>query len=264
MVERRRDLVPATRRWTKRVGKRGVIGINLFYRDVQDLIEVVNTGEPSATAIGDFEDEVEEFLEENPDAVPGSPGYPEFDPNSFVYTAANVGDGYVYGVELDMSTPLTAIGMPDTGVFVNYSWLDSSVDDAFGERRFNNQAKYAGWSLIIVWRSASTGERAAAWFDREVPANGAADEQVFLEDVRNLLTAPHGRALHEDAARLRPFEPSDQPDLSTVAVSGRTARHSASVPLLSEPFPPSCEGARSLNACEEPLVSHQFVAVAMS
>ena len=27
-------------------------------------------------------------------------------------------------------------------MFVNYSWLDSTVDDEFGERRFNDQAKY--------------------------------------------------------------------------------------------------------------------------
>jgi TonB-dependent receptor len=174
-----------------RLGKRGVIGINLFYRDVQDLIEVVNTGEPSATAIGDFEDEVEEFLEENPDAVPGSPGYPEFDPNSFVYTAANVGDGYVYGVELDMSTPLTAIGMPDTGVFVNYSWLDSSVDDAFGERRFNNQAKYVynvgfiqdvpSWGFSFGASYRRQGDAFSRILAEEIATRYGGDLEVFVE-----------------------------------------------------------------------------------
>jgi outer membrane receptor protein involved in Fe transport len=125
----------------RRLGRRGVIGVNVFYRDVKDLIEIVNTGEPSATALDDFEDDVEDFLDENPGATPATPGYPQFDPDSFVYTAANVGDGYVYGVEFDLSTPLTAIGLPDTGVFLNYSWLDSKVEDDFGERRFNNQAR---------------------------------------------------------------------------------------------------------------------------
>jgi TonB-dependent receptor len=174
-----------------RLGKRGVIGINLFYRDVQDLIEVVNTGEPSATATGDFEDEVEEFLEENPGAVPGSPGYPEFDPNSFVYTAANVGDGYVYGVELDMSTPLTALGMPDTGVFVNYSWLDSSVDDSFGERRFNNQAEYVynvgfiqdvpSWGFSFGASYRRQGDAFSRILAEEIATRYGEDLEVFVE-----------------------------------------------------------------------------------
>ena len=124
-----------------RLGRRGVVGVNVFYRDVKDLIEIVNTGDPSETALEDFEDEVEEFLDDNPGATPATPGYPEFDPGSFLYTAANVGDGHVYGVEFDLSTPLTALGLPDTGVFLNYSWLDSKVDDALGERRFNDQAR---------------------------------------------------------------------------------------------------------------------------
>lgn len=124
-----------------RLGRRGVVGVNVFYRDVQDLIEIVSTGEPSETAVDDFEDEVEAFLEDNPGADDTTPGYPVFDPDSFVYTAGNVGDGHVYGVEFDLSTPLSALGLPDTGVFLNYSWLDSAVDDALGERRFNDQAR---------------------------------------------------------------------------------------------------------------------------
>ncbi len=31
--------------YERRLGTRGVIGINLFYRDVTDLIELVNTGD---------------------------------------------------------------------------------------------------------------------------------------------------------------------------------------------------------------------------
>lgn len=124
-----------------RLGKRGVVGVNLFYRDVKDLIELINTGAPSETVLEDFEDEIGEFLESHPGATPQTPGYPRLDPDSFVYSAANVGDGEVYGVELDLSTPLTAFGLPDTGAFFNYSWLDSRVDDALGQRRFNDQAR---------------------------------------------------------------------------------------------------------------------------
>lgn len=124
-----------------RLGQRGVVGINFFYRDIQNLIELVNTGEASADAIENYADDLEEFLEENPGSTEQDfEDYP-FAPNSFVYTARNVGDGKVYGVEFDLSTPLTAIGMPNTGVFLNYSWLNSKVTDFMGERRFNNQAK---------------------------------------------------------------------------------------------------------------------------
>ena len=175
----------------RRLGRHGVVGINVFYRDVKDLIEIVNTGAPSATALGDFEDEVEEFLEENPDATPDTPGFPEFDPDSFVYTAANVGDGRVYGVEFDFSTPLTALGLPNTGVFVNYSWLDSTVDDAFGERRFNGQANYVyniGFIQDLPSLGAAFGasyRRQGDAFDRllaeEVTTRYGADLEVFVE-----------------------------------------------------------------------------------
>lgn len=124
-----------------RIGRTGVIGVNFFYRDVTDLIEVFNTGDPSATALDDYDDEVEEFLEDNPGADENTPGYPEFDPNSFVYSARNTGDGQVWGVEFDASAPLTFVGLENTGVFFNYSWLDSEIEDEFGTRMFNSQAE---------------------------------------------------------------------------------------------------------------------------
>ena len=54
----------------------------------------------------------------------------------------NVGDGSVWGVELDVAAPLAVIGLPNTGVFANYSWLDSEIEDFIGKRRFNNQPRY--------------------------------------------------------------------------------------------------------------------------
>ena len=99
--------------YERRLGTRGVAGVNLFYRKVSDLIEVANTG------------------------VEGSEGE-----DTFLLTARNAGDGSVWGVELDLSTPLTMFGMEHTGVFLNYSWLDSKITDFIGERRFNDQARY--------------------------------------------------------------------------------------------------------------------------
>lgn len=177
--------------YERRLGKRGVVGINLFYRKVRDLIEIVGTGRPSATALDDHEDAIEEFLDENPGAGPGTPGYPVLDPDSFVFTAANVGDARVYGAEFDLSTPLTALGLPDTGVFLNYSWLDSEVDDDFGRRRFNNQPSSVlnvgfiqdlpslGMSFGASYRRQ--GDAYSRVLGEEVSTHYGADLEAFVE-----------------------------------------------------------------------------------
>jgi outer membrane receptor protein involved in Fe transport len=102
----------------RRLGEQGIAGINLFYRDITDLVEVANTGERGSGDDGDDEDIV------------------------WVYQPRNTGDGQVWGAEFDLSTPLSAFGMDNTGVFFNYTWLDSEIEDDFGTRRFNNQSNY--------------------------------------------------------------------------------------------------------------------------
>ncbi|MGE0829372.1 MAG: TonB-dependent receptor plug domain-containing protein [Hyphomonadaceae bacterium] len=99
--------------YERRIGRTGVAGINLFYRDVKDVIELTSTGDVSSSGDG------------------------------FIFTPQNVGDGSVWGVELDFSAPLTIFGLENTGVFLNYSWLDSDITDPVtGEsRRFNDQAE---------------------------------------------------------------------------------------------------------------------------
>ena len=163
----------------RRLGQRGIVGVNLFYRDVRDLIEITNTGEPSATALDDYADEVEEFLDENPGATPATPGYPQLDPDSWVFTASNVGDGHVYGAEFDLSTPLTAFGLPNTGVFLNYSWLDSRVRDALGNRRFNDQARSV-FNVGFIHDMPSL----AATFGASYRRQGGAYSRVLAEEVK--------------------------------------------------------------------------------
>ena len=119
-----------------RLGRKGVVGLNFFYRDVKDLIEIVNTGEPSE----EMQDTWEEMIEDG-DAVDLADAMAQEPAESWLYTSSNVGDGKVYGFEFDVSTPLSAIGLENTGVFANYSWVKSKVDDFLGERRFNDQAK---------------------------------------------------------------------------------------------------------------------------
>jgi outer membrane receptor for ferrienterochelin and colicins len=93
----------------------GIVGVNLFYRSVTDKIEINRVGDYS-TDEGD----------------------------GGLYTPDNVGDGIVYGLELDASFPLTLVGLPSVGFFANYTLLDSKIDDPYTgeERMFNDQANY--------------------------------------------------------------------------------------------------------------------------
>lgn len=87
-----------------RFAGQGVLGINLFRRNISSLIGLVNTGADA-------------------DSVPAGDG------DGNLYTYANLGDAKVWGVELDISTPLSFIGLDETGFFANYSRLWSERED---------------------------------------------------------------------------------------------------------------------------------------
>ncbi|WP_024608772.1 TonB-dependent receptor [Pseudoalteromonas sp. TAB23] len=145
-----------------RLGKSGVVGINLFYRKVNDLIEIANTGQEGSEGEG-----------------------------TFVLQPRNTGDGNVKGVELDLSTPLGAFSMPNTGVFLNYSWLDSEVTDFFGTRKFNDQSDYVynvGFIQDLPKLKAAFGVTYRKQGDaygrivgEEITTSYSADFEVFLE-----------------------------------------------------------------------------------
>lgn len=177
----------------RRLGRRGVIGVNVFYRDVKDLIEIANTGEFTETYLddlADFEEELQEFLDENPGATPA-----DFDEDppapSFVYTAQNTGSGEVWGIEFDLSTPLTFVGLPNTGFFLNYSLLDSEVYDQFGPRRFNNQAESVfnvgvihdipTWNMALGATYREQGDAFSRILAEEVTTTYGADLEMFVE-----------------------------------------------------------------------------------
>lgn len=148
--------------YERRLGSRGIVGVNFFYRDVSDLIEDVNTG------------------------VEGDGG-----PGTFIYSVANVGDGTVMGLEFDLSTPLSFIGLDNTGVFFNYSWLDSEVEDFAGKRLFNDQSSYVynvGFIQDIpTWAAAFgvTYRKQGDAFGRvaleEIDTDYGADLEAFIE-----------------------------------------------------------------------------------
>lgn len=145
-----------------RLGARGIAGVNVFYRKVTDLIELTNTGEEGSEGEG-----------------------------TFVFQPQNVGDGEVWGIEFDLSTDLGFLGLPDTGVFGNFSYLDSNVTDLLGERRFNDQSEYVynfGAIQNLPALAASFGatyRKQGAAFGRvigeEITTTYGADLEVFVE-----------------------------------------------------------------------------------
>lgn len=148
--------------YEQRIGRSGIAGVNVFYRKVSDLIELTNTGDEGSEGDG-----------------------------TFIFQPQNVGDGKVYGIEFDLSTDLGFIGLPDTGIFGNVSFLDSEITDLFGERRFNGQSDYVynvGFIQDIKSFGAAFGatyRKQGGAFDRvigeEVFTTYGADLEIFVE-----------------------------------------------------------------------------------
>lgn len=149
--------------YERRIGGAGIVGVNAFYRRINDLIELVSLGE-------------------NPDNDDGQ-----------LFTPQNIGRGKTWGLELDLSVPLTFVGAPDTGLFANYTYLDSNVVDPFtGEtRRFNNQPHHIynlGFIQTVRAANASFGatisgrsKAQASNFDEVVDLRYGADLEAFVE-----------------------------------------------------------------------------------
>ena len=145
-----------------RLGQTGVIGVNLFYRKVKDLVELANTGQEGSEGDG-----------------------------TFIYQPRNSGDGEVWGVEFDLSADLGFIGLPQTGVFGNLSLIDSSIADEFGDRRFNGQSKFVyNFGFIHNLRNlgaafGATYRKQGSAYDRtvgeEVTTTYGADLEIFVE-----------------------------------------------------------------------------------
>ena len=134
--------------YERRLPGNGIAGVNFFYRDVSDLTELVAVGDAEA--------------------------------GGQLFTPQNIGDGEVHGVEFDLSTPLGFVGLPDAGLFANYTYLDSSTTDPFtGERRrFNNQPRHVyNFGFIQTVRAAD------ASFGATISGRSAANESNFDETI---------------------------------------------------------------------------------
>ncbi len=151
-----------------KIGKSGVIGVNVFYRDVTNLTELATALEADGT--------VEE----------GSEGE-----GTFVLTPRNTGNGEVYGIEFDASFSLSFVGLPNTGVFGNLALLDSNITDEFGERRFNDQSDYV-YNFGAIQNIPEYGAAFGATYRKQGEAFGrvvgdevftryGADLEIFIE-----------------------------------------------------------------------------------
>ena len=88
-------------------GQDAIFGINAFYRDISDKIEL--------DGVPDGVNEVfQEFVDEDIEAT---------------VWVNNPNKGEIWGVEFDLSTPLSFID-PNFHVFANYTWIDSEIRDA--------------------------------------------------------------------------------------------------------------------------------------
>ncbi len=151
-----------------KIGKSGVIGVNVFYRDVSNLTEIATV------------------LDAQGGPVEGSEGQ-----GTFVFTPRNTGNGEVYGIEFDASFSLSFLGLPNTGVFGNLALLDSNIEDEFGERRFNDQSEYVynfgaiqnipeyGAAFGATYRKQ--GEAFGRVVGEEVFTRYGADLEIFIE-----------------------------------------------------------------------------------
>lgn len=133
--------------YERRLPGRGIAGINFFYRDVSDLIELV----PVAPFGGGSE-----------------------------YRPLNTGNGSAWGVEFDLSTPLGFIGLPETGFYANTAWLDSETTDFNTgiKRKFTNQPDFV-YNVSLIQNFPSWGVTTGASYQKR----GASLEFGFDEIV---------------------------------------------------------------------------------
>jgi outer membrane receptor protein involved in Fe transport len=154
-----------------RIGRDGVIGVNVFYRDISNLTELAVV------------------VDADGDPVPGSESDEET--TTFIFQPQNIGSGEVYGIEFDASFSLAFLGLANTGVFGNLAILDSEVRDALGERRFNDQSEYV-YNFGAIQNIPEYGAAFGATYRKQGTAFGrviaeevttryGADLEVFIE-----------------------------------------------------------------------------------
>jgi outer membrane receptor for ferrienterochelin and colicins len=158
--------------------REAILGINTFYRQIENKIELNGVGDDVNQIFQDLIDE-------------------EIEATQYVN---NPNKGTIYGAELDLSYPLEVFNAPNFHVFANYTYIHSEIRDANGnfpvDRRFSMQPDYIynfgfdhlieSWSL--TWGSSYQKRGPAEeWVDSGAEAKEVADVtfegnlEVFVE-----------------------------------------------------------------------------------
>lgn len=134
----------------------GMVGINFFYRDIENVIEITDTGVPT-------------------------------DAGGSVFTPQNVGDGTSHGIELDASLPLAFMGLDNTGFYMNYAWMDSEIEDPFTgeERTFRNQPDFV-YNISLTQDIPNFGGAGISYQKRGESLETEYEEYVITEYDGNL------------------------------------------------------------------------------
>lgn len=162
-VEGNPDLDPA-RSWNFDIGVEFAtpelfLAINLFRKDIDGVIEEVDTGVDRS--------------------------------GKDVFLVDNVGDGYLQGIELEQRTQLGELIHPSlTGlsIWANESFFNSELEDQLGRKRpFNEQPDFiANFGLDYTFAPTNTTFTAAAKFRDELMKFGAIGESEVEQAIWSL------------------------------------------------------------------------------
>jgi outer membrane receptor protein involved in Fe transport len=147
-------------------GEDAIVGINAFYREISDKIEL--------DGVPDGVNEIfQEFVDEDIEAT---------------VWVNNPNDGTIWGVELDLSTPLAFLS-PDFHVFANYTWIDSEIRDANVnfpvDRPFSLQPDYI-YNLGFDHRIGGSGFTWGASYQKLGPAQEWVNVSAEAKEVTDV------------------------------------------------------------------------------
>lgn len=203
----------------KIVNGEGLIGVNFYFRDIQDLVESQITQDPVT--------------------------------ERFIQRPVNIGSAQAYGVELDGQAPLTSLGLPQLTLIGNLSFLSSEVKDSTtGETRpFNEQPDYlfnAGFDYTLADNSFSLGlnyryvpeiqfteQTGTIRQQRGIEASGTLDGYITWRPDPDLTLTLYGRNL-TGIESVRPREVFEDGILQSIQTDFQAAERSVGLNLAWE------------------------------
>ncbi len=144
-----------------------ILGINLFYRKVEDKIELDGVPEEVNTV---FQESIDEDIEAT-------------------VWINNPNKGDLWGAELDFSYPLEFLSLPNMHIFANYTYLDSEILDANEnfpiEHKFSEQPDYV-FNVGFDHRIESWGFTWGASYQERGESQGWTNVSAEAKEVRDI------------------------------------------------------------------------------